>query len=65
MVLGDAHGRWVRTEVVEDAARYAGALESWALGDAEPTWIRVVPDEITGRRLRRQDRADPADTGGP
>lgn len=50
-----------RAEVVDDHARYAGELESWALGDAAATWIRIVPDEITGRRLRRHDGATSAD----
>jgi len=49
-----------RAEIVEDGARYADELESWALGDAVATWIRIVPDEITGRRLRR-DAGDPSE----
>ena len=45
-----------RAEILDDAertGRFASELESWALGDADATWIRIVPDEITGRRLRR------------
>ncbi len=45
------HGR---AEVVpdEDAAGYEAWLDSWAVGDgARTTWIRIVADEVTGRRL--------------
>jgi uncharacterized protein len=46
-----------RADLVEDEeriARYAAELESWAVEDgAQVTWIRVVAEEVTGRRLRR------------
>jgi uncharacterized protein len=45
------HGR---AEVVDDAAAegYETWLDSWAVGDgARTTWIRIVADEVTGRRL--------------
>jgi nitroimidazol reductase NimA-like FMN-containing flavoprotein (pyridoxamine 5'-phosphate oxidase superfamily) len=45
------HGR---AEVVsdEDAAGYEAWLDSWAVGDgARTTWIRIVADEVTGRRF--------------
>ena len=47
-----------RAEVVEDEdllARYDDQLDSWVIdeGDAEATWLRIVPDEVSGRRLRR------------
>lgn len=46
------HGR---AETVEDdaAASYEAWLDSWAVGEgARTTWIRIVADEVTGRRLR-------------
>jgi uncharacterized protein len=45
-----------RAELIEDDTRvdrYAEQLDSWALGDRDATWVRIVPDEISGRRLRR------------
>ncbi len=45
------HGR---AEVVadEDATGYEAWLDSWAVVDgARTTWIRIVADEVTGRRL--------------
>jgi len=45
------HGR---AEVVpdEDAAGYEAWLDSWAVGEgARTTWVRIVADEVTGRRL--------------
>jgi len=46
-----------RAEVVEDEellARYGDELDSWVIDEGdEVAWLRVVPDEISGRRLRR------------
>jgi nitroimidazol reductase NimA-like FMN-containing flavoprotein (pyridoxamine 5'-phosphate oxidase superfamily) len=45
------HGR---AEVIEDeaAVAYEKWLDSWAAGDeARTSWIRIVADEVTGRRL--------------
>jgi uncharacterized protein len=45
------HGR---AEVVDDddATGYEAWLDSWAVTDgARTTWIRIVADEVTGRRL--------------
>jgi uncharacterized protein len=46
-----------RADLVEDEeriARYASELESWAVTPGSTvTWIRIVPDEVSGRRLRR------------
>ncbi|MFP4233463.1 MAG: pyridoxamine 5'-phosphate oxidase family protein [Nitriliruptoraceae bacterium] len=47
-----------RAEVVDDPelrARYENKLDSWAIADEEPdvSWLRIVPDEVSGRRLRR------------
>ena len=51
-----------RAEVVDDEAeitRYADELDSWAVPDDAPdvAWVRIVADEISGRRLRRQTDA--------
>jgi uncharacterized protein len=46
------HGR---AETVDDdaAVSYEAWLDSWAVGEgARTTWIRIVADEVTGRRLR-------------
>ena len=45
-------------EVVDDdagIARYAEQLDSWVVADdaEEVVWVRIVADEISGRRLRR------------
>ena len=43
-----------RAEVLdgEVAARVAERVDSWAVGDgAVATWVRIVPDEVGGRRL--------------
>jgi uncharacterized protein len=43
-----------RAEVLEDAdaQRLEADLESWAVQPgARTTWVRIVPDEISGRRL--------------
>lgn len=44
-------------EVLEDPeriARYDDELDSWAIAkDTEVAWIRIVADEVIGRRLRR------------
>ncbi len=46
-----------RAEVVDDPqllARYEDTLDSWAIADStEVSWLRIVPDEVSGRRLRR------------
>jgi len=48
-----------RASLVDDderIARYDADLDSWAMEDvpsAAMTWIRILPDEISGRRLRR------------
>jgi len=46
-----------RAEVVEDEellARYDDELDSWVIDEGdEATWLRIVPDEVSGRRLRR------------
>ena len=48
-------------ELVDDQEhinRYAERLDTWAAVDDPDamTWIRIVADEISGRRLRRRDR---------
>ena len=43
-----------RAEVLdgEVAERVVERVDSWAVGDGTPvTWIRIIPDEIGGRRL--------------
>lgn len=43
-----------RAEVVEDedAASYEKWLDSWAVqGEDRTTWVRIVADEVSGRRL--------------
>jgi uncharacterized protein len=44
-------------EVLDDPeliARYDDELDSWAVAhDAEVAWVRILADEVTGRRLRR------------
>jgi uncharacterized protein len=46
-----------RADLVEDEeaiARYDNELDSWAITDPHlASWIRIVPDEISGRRLHR------------
>jgi uncharacterized protein len=46
-----------RLDVVEDPeliARYAQELDSWLIADGEEAaWLRIVADDISGRRLRR------------
>lgn len=48
-----------RATIIDDddqTARYEADLDSWAMETAAPdtvTWIRIVPDEVSGRRLRR------------
>lgn len=47
-------GRAVLVEDEERIARYEDELDSWAMEpDAPSTWIRILPDEVSGRRLRR------------
>ncbi len=47
-------GRADLVDDADDARRFAGQLDSWAMDDpSEGTWIRIVADEITGRRVTR------------
>lgn len=47
-------GRAVLVEDDERVARYEQDLDSWAIEpEAASTWIRIVADEVSGRRLRR------------
>src|SRR6056297_540435 len=47
-------GRAIPVDDPELEARFASELDSWAVeADAPATWIRIVPDDISGRRLRR------------
>ncbi len=49
-------GRALLIDDTDDIARYEVELDSWAIDDpSEGTWIRIVADEISGRRLRRRD----------
>jgi uncharacterized protein len=49
-------GRAVLVEDPEEIARFSSSLESWAMSDDDDvSWIRVVAEEISGRRLRRTD----------
>ena len=46
-----------RAELIDDderTSRYEAELDSWAIPDSgDAAWIRVVPEEVSGRRLRR------------
>ncbi|MCC5949651.1 MAG: pyridoxamine 5'-phosphate oxidase family protein [Nitriliruptoraceae bacterium] len=46
-----------RADLLEDVERIAHLeteLDSWAIDEGgEAAWIRIVPDEVSGRRLRR------------
>lgn len=48
-----------RAELVEDhdqIVRFASELDSWAIDDPSTgTWIRIVGDEVSGRRLARRE----------
>lgn len=48
-------GRAEIVDEVELVTRYEAKLDSWAIADGEPdiSWFRIVPDEVSGRRLRR------------
>jgi hypothetical protein len=47
-------GRAVLVDDEARIARYEQELDSWAVvGEAGVSWIRIVPDEVGGRRLRR------------
>jgi len=49
-----------RAEIVEDADAegYEKWLDSWAVRDgARTTWVRIVADEVSGRRLTSRDDA--------
>ena len=49
------HGRALLIDEPERVARYAAELDSWAVtDDSRTTWIRILADQITGRRLRRR-----------
>lgn len=53
-------GRAVLVEDEERIARFEEELDSWAIEpDGTATWIRIVPDEISGRRLRRTRSTGP------
>lgn len=46
-------GRATLVDEAEDAARYNQQLDSWAVEDPDrATFIRIIAEEITGRRLR-------------
>jgi nitroimidazol reductase NimA-like FMN-containing flavoprotein (pyridoxamine 5'-phosphate oxidase superfamily) len=48
------HGRALLIDDPERIAGYAAELDSWAASDeSRTTWIRIVADQVTGRRLRR------------
>jgi len=48
-------GRAVLVDDATDIERLENELESWALAnDADGTWVRIVADEISGRRLSAQ-----------
>jgi len=49
-----------RAEIVEDADAegYEKWLDSWAVSDgARTTWVRIIADEVSGRRLTPRDDA--------
>lgn len=47
-------GRAVLVDDEDRTGRYAEALDSWAVQPGDDTaWIRVVADEVSGRRLSR------------
>jgi len=49
-----------RAEIVEDAdaAGYEKWLDSWAVREgARTTWVRIIADEVSGRRLRAASEA--------
>ena len=49
-------GRAVPVEDAAEIARFESELDSWAAPDREDvTWLRIVAEEISGRRLRRND----------
>jgi len=52
-----------RAQIVEDedAARFEQWLDSWAVQPGmHTTWVRVVPHEVTGRRLAPTELTDDA-----
>lgn len=59
-------GRAVLVEDDDRASRYEDDLDSWAIEpDAPATWIRIIPDEVSGRRLRRADPTASTPTDEP
>jgi uncharacterized protein len=49
-------GRAVVVDDPEEIARFEAELDSWAAKDSEDiTWLRIVAEEVSGRRLRRTD----------
>ena len=49
-------GRAVLIEDAEEVARYEAELDSWAVQEpGEASWIRIVAEEVSGRRLRRAE----------
>ncbi len=49
-------GRATLVEDQEEIDRFRASLDSWAVEEeADVSWIRIVPEEISGRRLRRAE----------
>lgn len=49
------HGRAMLIDDAERIAGYAAELDTWAVtDDSRATWIRIIADQVTGRRLRRR-----------
>lgn len=49
-------GRAVPVDDPEEIARFESELDSWAASDDDDaTWLRIVAEEVSGRRLRRSD----------
>ena len=49
-------GRAVVVDEPEEIARFEAELDSWAAQDnKDVTWLRIVAEEVSGRRLRRTD----------
>ena len=49
-------GRAVPVDDEEEIARFEAELESWAAQDHQDvTWLRIIAEEISGRRLRRNE----------
>lgn len=49
-------GRAVPVDDPEEIARFEAELDSWAgRNSGQATWLRIVAEEISGRRLRRAE----------